>query len=206
MAKKKNPQQSETNRAKMMQSTAHILAAFPLHQNKFKMLCEDERARKEYLAAVDEVADYLMEDTAALAEFLQNTDTVSMTLVYNENRDTLEPVIGRLDGRKKRDRVVKLLHAAEMFDNAPGRDQAMFGVGAEELELYSSSSSSGSSACSSCDAGGSSLLGCCIIHFWGWTHSGSCSPCNDSLTDIQPQILSADPKVGLPLQLDKTSK
>jgi hypothetical protein len=162
------------------------VAAHPLSANKFDYLRNDARARTEYLQAVREVKDYLLSDPAARAAFLESCDPMMLTMLYNANRATLEPVVGAHDGRTKDGRLMKIIHAAELFEGASGTDNAGLGTTGEELQIYasSSSSSSSSSSCSGCDIGGT-LLGCCIIHFWGWTSGGSCSPCKG---DVMPEL------------------
>lgn len=152
-----------------------LVAAHPLEPEKFKRL-SDPRTRNEYLKAVSQVVQYLSTDAYARAAFLESADAATLTLLYNANASRLEPLFGKIDGRTREGRLAKIVHAAELFAGASGTDRSHFSTGdatnspqlAAELE-----SSSSSSSCSGCDVGGT-LLGCCIIHFWGWTSGGCC--------------------------------
>lgn len=152
-----------------------LVAAHPLEAEKFNRL-SDPRTRNEYLKSVSQVVHYLSTDSYARAAFLESADAATLTLLYNANASRLEPVLGKIDGRTREGRLAKIVHAAELFAGASGTDRSHFNVGDRagsgmtEAELASSSSSS---SCSGCDVGGT-LLGCCIIHFWGWTSGGCC--------------------------------
>lgn len=170
-------------------ATEMQVAEHPLDTQKYDYLRTDVKAQQEYLQAAKEVRDYLLRDAEARAAFLSSCDPVLLTLLYNENRTAVESLVGANDGRTREGRLMKIIHAAELFKGASGTDSAAFGRNAEELQIYASSSSSSSSSCSGCDVGGS-LLGCCIIHFWGWTSGGACSPCKSDviLEQTRPQV------------------
>jgi hypothetical protein len=152
-----------------------LVAAHPLEAEKFQRL-SDPRTRDEYLKAVSQVVQYLSTDAYARAAFLESADAATLTLLYNANAARLEPLLGKIDGRTREGRLAKVVHAAELFAGASGTDRSHFTTGEggnrtqDMAELVDSSSSS---SCSGCDVGGL-LLGCCIIHFWGWTSGGCC--------------------------------
>ena len=152
---------------------------YTLAFNKLKLLTEDAKSRTQYLAMVDEVVGAMVKDGHIAAQVVTNTDSVLMVNLFNANRKRLEAVVGKVDGRTTEGRYRKIIHATELFEDVSGFDSAGLLHGAEEFGATAELSSS-SSSCSGCDAGGSSFLGCCIIHFWGWSASDSgCSPCGD---------------------------
>jgi hypothetical protein len=154
-----------------------LVVAHPLQTEKFNKLANDSRTRTEYLKSVTEVTRYLAKDAYARAAFLESADASLLTMLYNANRKTLEPVLGKLDGRTLEGRLSKIVHGAELFVGASGTDRSHYHTfeGEDAVMVMSSDSSSSSSggSCSGCDVGGT-LLGCCIIHFWGWTSGGCC--------------------------------
>jgi hypothetical protein len=156
---------------------------------------ETDTGPRQYLKLVDQVAQKLVADPALASTILSSVDGVMLVNLFNMNRETLEPLVGRLDGRTREGRIRKILHASEFFREVAGFDRSGLLEGTEEYSTIrllscnpegvvhpdssSSSSSSSGSTCGSCKPSSSWFLGCCIIHDWNWTAGMSgCSPCS----------------------------
>jgi hypothetical protein len=148
--------------------------------SKMKFLVDDPEGCAEYVAAVDEVVEQMLDDPEFANTILENTDGVGLIRTFNNNRKQIEPFIGKIDGRTKAGRYKKLIHASELFHNVSGMDGVDFGDNSEELMVYRAEAGDEaviSSTCSGCSPSDPAVLGCCIVHFWSWSEGGSCSPC-----------------------------
>jgi len=186
-----SPTQLKQFAAAQDQTFAKQLAAVQEHKvavNKLKLLSTDPKCLKQYLDMVDEVVQSMLKDPKVAAQVLGHIDSVLLVNLFDANRREIEPVIGKVNGRSVEGRYRKIIHATELIEDVSGFDSSGLLHGAEEIGGFQniSVSSSSSSSCSGCDAGGSSFLGCCIIHFWGWSASDSgCSPCGPGPVILQ---------------------
>lgn len=146
--------------------SSHKAAAteYPLDSVKMESLAKDSVLKEDFIAALDETVDAMMEDADLRIRFMENCDSALLLRLYRENAKELEPICGRLDARTSRGRLKILLLSSEMFQNVSGVDYVNWGdsvdVEGANPELW---------GCSTC------LSGCCITHFWGWSGgSGAC--------------------------------
>jgi hypothetical protein len=139
------------------------LGNYPLRQDQWNYMLSHPDMVKSYLADVQQLAKTLVGDPVARAAFLENADSVLLTRIYNENRATLEPVVGVVDGRTLEGRLTKMIHVSELFENVAGMDGVYATNGEDTLEQQ-------------CATNGSTANGCCVCHYWGWSSgAGHCT-------------------------------
>jgi hypothetical protein len=120
-----------------------------LNQDKLDMLLGDPDLCERWVASARELANKLNQDDVLRERFLTNTESVRLVRLYNDHRGAFEPLFGKVDGRNREGRMLKMVVSAEMFDNVAGFDFAYEGVDYED-EV---------GCCSF-------LIGCCTLHFW----------------------------------------
>jgi hypothetical protein len=153
------------------------VAKTTLNQNRMEQLRSSAKAAKEFAASTRQVARSMTQDPAFAIKLLQNVDSVQLLNHFNANRTELEAIVGRVDGRTTEGRYVKILTASELLSGANNLDGMELATASEDLGAFGAATPADSVSCSGCDAMGASFLGCCIIHFWGWSSTGSCTPC-----------------------------
>lgn len=134
---------------------------YPLDVGKLDALRNDKAMREDYLAAVNETVEALMEDPELQIKFMENCDPALLISLYKENKPDLEPVIGAHDVTTRQGRLSVILHGGELFHNVAGVDYAPYGDDVDPQ--WSVTGCSGT------------VNGCCITHFWGWSSGdGGC--------------------------------
>lgn len=152
-----------------------VIDLHPVRHEQLDFLIANPETKLEFTKALRDVANYLAQDVEARAQFLEGADAVTLRNLFRGNADDFSPLIGDIDSTTLEGRLLEMLVAAELTEGAAGTDRAaLIGEGA----VLDSSSS-----CSGCNPGGS-LLGCCIIHFWGWTSGGACTPCKTQEPEV----------------------
>lgn len=141
------------------------MAKFALNEAKYRQLVSFPDVRKEFLMALDEVAEGLMADPNAYASFMETSDAVGSLKVWAANEQLLKELVGETDGTLKQGRLKRILVVSELYDANASLEEPGF------LDAASSSSSGGG-----CATNGSATNGCCVIHTWGWSRGdGLCS-------------------------------
>ena len=162
---------------------------FVLDTDKITALSGNLKARDDFVAATDHIIEDMLSDSDFANLLLESTDSIKLINSFNSHRRTLEPLVGKVDGRSKAGRYKKMIVAAELCSGAGGLDSAGYTQGSEEFSLVHQTASS----CSGCDRDDWAVLGCCIVHFWGWTYGGSCGSCSgdEEEPDPNPEIKPA---------------
>lgn len=151
-----------------------------LNVNRMEQLRHSTKAAQEFAAATRKMAKSLMSEPDFAIKVLQNVDSMQLVRHYNEHRAEFEAILGKVDGRTTEGRYVKILTASELLTGVNSLDGVELAAASEDLGVFGNGAGTVDSvSCSGCDAMGASYLGCCIIHFWGWTSTGSCTPCNN---------------------------
>lgn len=138
-----------------------------LNQAKLTQLTTYPEVRKEFVAALDEVASALLSDPTAYASYVESTDAVGSLRLWDRDAAILTELTGDSDPTSKRGRLKRMLAVSELYDGATGLD-ATYDVGAFGGDTYGGDSSSISSG-GTCETNGSPTNGCCVIHTWGWS-------------------------------------
>ncbi len=133
-----------------------------LNRDKLDMLNGDADLRDRWVASAKDLATKLNQDDALRERFLTNTESVRLVRLYNDNEAAFEPMFGKVDGRTREGRMLKMVISAEMFDNVAGFDFSYEGVDYED-ELC-------------CGF----VNGCCTLHFWDDDYYGNYSSCSHS--------------------------
>ena len=128
---------------------------FPLDEGKLDALRNDDVVRSDYMAAVNETVQALLDDPELHIKFMECCDAVLLLKLFNENKAELEPVIGSFDVSTRDGRLAAILHSGELFHNVAGVDYAPYG---NEVDPQWS-----------IDGCSGTVNGCCITHFWGWS-------------------------------------
>jgi hypothetical protein len=153
---------TETETAVASELTA---TKFALNEAKYRQLSSFPEVHREFVAALDEVADGLVSDPAAYASFMESSDAVASLRVWDANAAFLTELVGETDGNTKRGRLKRILTVSEMYDGAGSLDPGFLDAPYRTSDLEESSSSSGGG----CATNGSPTNGCCVIHTWGWS-------------------------------------
>lgn len=140
-----------------------------LHAGKYDQLMSSPEARREFVAALDEVASGLLADPAAYASFIESTDAVGSLRIWDANADLLADLAGPTDGATKAGRLKRILVVSELHEGATGLDSTYRPGTFGQSDMVSSSSSSSVSSGGDCATNGSATNGCCVIHTWGWS-------------------------------------
>jgi hypothetical protein len=144
---------------------------FALNESKYRQLMSFPEVRKEFVAALDEVADGLLADTSAYLSFMETSDAVGSLSIWDANDALLTELVGPIDGTSKKGRLKRLLTVSELFDGQaqPGQAGFLDNTGRSGVEGLVDSSSSSVSSGGDCATNGSPTNGCCVIHTWGWS-------------------------------------
>ncbi len=140
-------------------TASELGAKFALNEAKYKQLMSFPEVRKEFMVALDEVADGLLADPNAYANFMEASDAVGSLKVWSVNEKLLAELVGDSDPTSKRGRLKRILAVSELYDANASLEEPGF------LDAQMSSGSSGGD----CATNGSATNGCCVIHTWGWS-------------------------------------
>jgi hypothetical protein len=138
------------------QAPVATMAAPVINAEKLQMFINDPALQKTWLTQVKEVAQQLVADATLREKFLSRTESVRLVKLYNDNLSVIEPLMGKVDGRTPEGRMVKMVVAAEIFDNVAG-----FDFGYEGLEYQD-------------DKCCSFMNGSCTAHYWGNYYGNYC--------------------------------
>ena len=145
---------------------------FALNEAKYRQLVSFPDVRKEFVTALDEVANGLLADSAAYLNFMETTDSVGSLRVWDANAALLTDLIGPTDATTKQGRLKRILAVSELYDGVALGQPGFL----DSEEVISSSSSSSVSSGGDCATNGSPTNGCCVVHTWGWSAGdGLCS-------------------------------
>jgi len=128
---------------------------FPLDEGKLDALRNDAAMRQDYLSAVNETVDALLDDPELHIKFMESCDPMLLMKLFHENRGELEPVVGTYDVSTREGRLAVILHSGELFHNVAGVDYAPY---SNEVDPQWS-----------VDGCSGTTNGCCVTHFWGWS-------------------------------------
>jgi len=166
--------------ASMPKTASAAMTGPALNAKKLQELKNNQQTLKQFKQSVDAVVQNMVRDREFASMIMENADSVQLVNLYNSNRNTLDGLVGKIDGRTRVGKYCKVVVAAELFDNVSGLDEVKFVAGSEEVSYGGNGAVplGSSSTCSGCDPDDTAILGCCIVHFWGWTCTGSCTSCS----------------------------
>lgn len=134
-----------------------------LNEAKLRQLTSYPDVRAEFVTALEQVADALLEDPNSYASFVENTDAVGSLRLWERDAALLADLTGDSDAVSKRGRLKRILAVSELYDGATGLDTTY------EAGIFGGSSYGGSDSDGGCATNGSPTNGCCVIHTWGWS-------------------------------------